>query len=195
MAEANQQQDGTDNTEASGGAKNAISGFLERIRSGELKARLHYFLFRKGQEVRRSDSLFSRYKKRLREDWGKWLGLGAGITGLFMLFNPEGFWLWQIPLVFILMAIAPAVFELPNTLNALFGHTEQQHLVGTIITLTQEIADGKGYTTLEDKQWQVSGPDCLAGTSVRIVTLDSKTLYVTEVADSNALAGMPIHGR
>ena len=67
--------------------------------------------------------------------------------------------------------------------------------MGTIITLTQEIAEGKGYTTLEDKQWQVSGPDCLAGTSVRIVTLDSKTLYVTAVADSNAIAGTPVHGR
>ncbi len=197
MAEANQQQNiGNEQaSEPAGGAKSAMSGFWERIQSGELKARLHYFLFRKGQEVRRSDSLFSRYKKRLKEDWAKWLGIGACIVGLAMFLDPEGFWLWQIPLVFILMVIAPAFFELPNTLSALFGHTEQQHLVGTIITMTQEIADGKGQTTLEDRQWQVSGPDCLAGTAVRIVTLDSKTLYVTEVSDTNSSAGASVHGR
>ena len=93
------------------------------------------------------------------------------------------------------MVIAPVVFELPNTLSVLFGHTEQQHLVGTVITLTQPIADGKGQTTLEDRQWQVSGPDCLAGSTVQIVTLDSKTLYVTQVANANAVPGVSVHGR
>lgn len=182
MTEANQ---GTE-------SKNMAMGTLERIRSGEFKARLHYFLFRKGQEVKRSDSLFSRYRKRLWADWAKWLGIAAGIAGLAMLFSPEKFWLWQIPLVFILMLIAPAVFELPNTINALFGHTEQQHLVGKVIVLTQEIRDGKGQTKLEEKDWLVSGPDCIAGTSVQIVTLDSKTLYVIEAKENT---GVAVYGR
>lgn len=198
MTEANQQQDMAQNpastqaTEPASGA-GKFSGLMDRITSGELKARLRYFLFRKGQEVKRSDSLFSRYKKRLREDWAKWLGISAGIIGIAMFFSPEAFWLWQIPLVFILMALAPAVFELPNTLSALFGHTEQQHLVGSVITLTQEIVDGRGQTTLEEQQWQVSGPDCLAGTHVQIVTLDSKTLYVIE-ATANPNNGAVVNG-
>lgn len=188
MTEENQQQ--TDKP----GSKNIVMGLLERVRSGELKARMHYFLFRKGQEVKRSDSLFSRYRKRLGAEWPKWLGIAAGIIGLVMLFSPEQFWFWQLPLVFILMLITPAMFELPNTINALFGHTENQHLVGTSITMTQDITDGKGETTLEDKQWQVSGPDCIAGSAVRIVTLDSKTLYVIQASEDTP-SGVALHGR
>ena len=187
MTESSQQQDTTQQArstqpaEPATGAARATQKFsdlTERVRSGELKARMHYFLFRKGQEVRKSDSLFSRYQRRLSEDWDKWLGLGAGITGLVMLLSPGEFWFWQIPLVFILMLIAPAFFELPNTLNALFAHTEHQHLVGKVITLTQPIEEGKGRTTFEDREWLVSGPDCPAGSNVKIVTLDSRTLYV-----------------
>ena len=200
MTEANQQQNTTvgQNAEPTTGAARAGQTFfdlVERVRSGELKARMHYFLFRKGQEAKKSDSLFSRYKRRLREDWDKWLGIGAGITGLIMLFSPEEFWLWQIPLVFILMAAAPAFFELPNTLSALFGHTEQQHLVGRTITLTQSIIDGKGKTTLEDQEWLVSGPDCLAGTAVEIVTLDARTLYVIQAEQEHLPHGTANYGK
>lgn len=178
------------------GSSSAFNGLVERVRSGELKARMHYFLFRKGQEAKRSDSILSRYKRRLAEDWPKWLGIGAGITGLIMFFNPEAFSLWQIPLVFILMLIAPAFFELPNTLNALFGHSEHQHLVGTTITLTQPIENGKGKTTLERQEWMVSGPDCPAGSTIKIITLDAKTLYVT-LAGQEVLSKevVPDHGK
>ena len=193
MAETNQQQENTGKrNEEPAGVGRTFSDLTERIRSGELKARLHYFLFRTGQEARRSDSLFSRYKKRLFEDWGKWLGISAGLIGLMMFLSPEEFWLWQLPMLFLLTMLAPAVFELPNTLNALFGHTEHQHLVGKVITLTHGITGGKGKTLLEedqDKEWLVSGPDCVAGTSVRIVTLDSKTLYVAEAEPVSLVAG------
>ncbi|CAA6801644.1 MAG: Membrane protein implicated in regulation of membrane protease activity [uncultured Thiotrichaceae bacterium] len=177
MTESSQPKKPAQNTQDSG--NRVFADLVERVRSGELKARMHYFLFRKGQEAKRSDSILSRYKRRLAEKWPKWLGIGAGITGLFMFLSPEAFSLWQIPLVFILMLLAPAFFELPNTLNALFGHSEHQHLVGSNITLTQPIANGKGQTTLENQEWMISGPDCPTGSTVTIITLDAKTLYVT----------------
>ncbi len=193
MTNSGQTQDSANNPPEKG---NRLNDLLERIRSGELKARMHYFLFRKGQDARRSDSIFSRYKRRLAEDWPKWLGIGAGITGLMMLLSPDEFWLWQIPFILLLMLLAPAFFELPNTLNVLFGHTEHQHLVGTTITLTQPIVDGRGTTQLEQREWQVSGPDCPAGSSVKIITLDAKNLYVDLVEpepDPNTPAGLS-HG-
>ncbi len=174
--------------EAAPGIGQLFTSLGERIRSGELKARLHYFLFRQTQQARLSDSLFSRYKRRLREDWQKWAGISTGITGLIMLLSPERFWLWQLPLVFILILLAPAVFELPATLNSLFGHTEQQHLVGQIITLTQPIVDGRGQATLDGKEWSISGPDCAMGDNVKIVTLDAKTLYVMPANTSGSLS-------
>lgn len=177
MAEPSQPQSSAQGTPER--SNRVLTDLIERVRSGELKARMHYFLFRKGQEAKRSDSIFSRYKRRLAESWQKWLGIGAGITSALMFMNPEEFSLWQIPLVFILMLAAPAIFELPNTLNVLFGHSEHQHLVGSIITLTLPIIDGKGKTTLNHQEWMVSGPDCPAGSSVQVITLDAKTLYVT----------------
>ncbi|HPQ93983.1 MAG: NfeD family protein [Thiothrix sp.] len=179
MAATNQQQ--PQQAEGLGRISKALSDFGERARSGELKARLQYFLFRQSQQARRSDSLLSKYKRRLQEDWAKWLGIAAGLTALVMFLSPDSFWFWQIPLVLLLTILAPFFFELPNTLNALFGNTEQQHLVGSIITLTHPIVDGQGQTHLEGRDWQVSGPDCVAGSSVKIVTLDARTLYVTLV--------------
>lgn len=177
MTEPNQPNKSAQNNPDRG--SRVLTDLVERARSGELKARMHYFLFRKGQEAKRSDSILSRYKRRLAEEWPKWLGIGTGITGLLMFFNPEAFSWWQIPLVFILMLLAPAFFELPNTLNALFGHSEHQHLVGSTITLTQPIVNGRGTTQLERQEWMVSGPDCPAGSTAKIITLDAKTLYVT----------------
>ncbi len=187
MMEANQEQQtasestGTPNAAKEGNrASQIMASTLERIRSGEFKARLHYFLFRHTQQAKASDSLLSKYKRRLRDDWQKWVGIGTGAVGLIMLFSPEEFWLWQIPLAFILTLVAPIFFEIPAALNSLFGHTEQQHLVGKTITLTRPIVDGRGQTILEGREWQVSGPDCQAGQEVRIVTLDAKTLYVIQ---------------
>jgi membrane protein implicated in regulation of membrane protease activity len=192
MTNPSQPENSTKNASEKG--NRILTDLIERAQSGELKARMHYFLFRKGRDAKRSDSIFSRYKRRLAEDWPKWLGIGTGITGLSMLLSPEEFWLWQIPLVFILMLLAPAFFELPNTLNALFGHSEQQHLVGTTITLTHPITDGKGKTTLDQQEWLVSGPDCPAGSSVKIITLDAKNLYV-DLADPDTLANTGLsHG-
>ncbi|MEZ5536511.1 MAG: hypothetical protein R3F02_12920 [Thiolinea sp.] len=193
MTNPSQPQNSTKNTSEKGGR--ILTDLVERVRSGELKARMHYFLFRKGQEAKRSDSIFSRYKRRLAEDWPKWLGIGTGVTGLTMLLSPEEFWLWQIPLVFLLMLLAPAFFELPNTLNALFGHTEQQHLVGTTITLTQPVINGRGKTTLEQQEWLVFGPDCPAGSTVKIITLDAKNLYVDLTSQDKVTGAGLSHGK
>ena len=170
-----------------GSVSQVLGSLVERIRSGELKARLHYFLFRQTQQARLSDSLFSRYKRRLAEDWQKWVGIGAGLTGLAMLLSPEGLWRWQLPLIIILVLLAPAFFEIPAALNSLFGHTGHQHLVGKLITLTRPIVDGRSQLELDGKEWLVSGPDCQAGREVKVVTLDAKTLYVMPIPLANSV--------
>lgn len=159
-------------------ASQVITSTLDRIRSGELKARLHYFLFQQTQQAKESDSLLSKYKRRLLDDWQLWFGLGMVLTALMMFASPQKTWVWQIPLVLLSVVLAPIVFEIPAALNSLFGHTEHQHLVGKIITLTRPIVDRRGQTILEGREWLVSGPDSPAGAEVKIVTLDAKTLYV-----------------
>ena len=159
-------------------ASQLLTSTLDRIRSGELKARLHYFLFQQTQQAKESDSLFSKYKRRLLDDWQLWLGLGMFLTALMMFASPQKTWLWQLPLVLLSVLLAPIIFEIPAALNSLFGHTEHQHLVGKVITLTRPIVERRGQTILEGREWLVSGPDCPNGAEVKIVTLDAKTLYV-----------------
>ncbi|WP_298608195.1 NfeD family protein [uncultured Thiothrix sp.] len=159
-------------------ASQLLTSTLDRIRSGELKARLHYFLFQQTQQAKESDSLLSKYKRRLLDDWQLWLGLGMFLTALMMFASPQKTWIWQLPLVLFSVVLAPIVFEIPAALNSLFGHTEHQHLVGKIVTLTRPIVDRRGQTILEGREWLVSGPDCPTGAEVKIVTLDAKTLYV-----------------
>lgn len=176
MMEANQQQPK--------GFKGMLDNVLERVRSGEFRARLQYFLFRQTEQARHSDSLISKYKRSLQQHWPKWAGISMGITGLMMLFNPDNFWFWQLPIAVLMVFIAPIILELPATLKSLFGNTEQQHLVGQIVTLSKPIVDGRGEIVLDGRDWQVSGPDCEMGREVKIVTLDAKTLYVMPVASS-----------
>lgn len=159
-------------------ASQLFTSTLDRIRSGELKARLHYFLFQQTQQAKGSNSLFAKYKQRLLNDWQLWLGLGLLLTAIMMFASPQKTWVWQLPLVLMSVLLAPIVFEIPAALNSLFGHTEHQHLVGKVITLTRPIVDRRGQTILEGREWLVSGPDCPSGCEVRIVTLDAKTLYV-----------------
>lgn len=159
-------------------ASQLFTSTLDRIRSGELKARLHYFLFQQTQQAKESDSLFSKYKRRLVDDWQIWLGLGLVLTAILMFANPQKTLAWQIPIVLLSVLLAPIIFEIPAALSSLFGHTQHQHLVGKVITLTRPIIDRRGQTILEGREWLVSGPDCPSGAEVKIVTLDAKTLYV-----------------
>lgn len=159
-------------------ASQLLTSTLDRIRSGELKARLHYFLFQQTQQAKESDSLLSKYKRRLLDDWQLWLGLGLVLTALMMFASPQKTWVWQLPLVLLSVVLAPIVFEIPAALNSLFGNTEYQYLVGKVITLTRPITERRGQTNLEGREWLVSGPDCPSGAEVQIVTLDAKTLYV-----------------
>ncbi|HPY41451.1 MAG TPA: NfeD family protein [Thiolinea sp.] len=187
MMETQEQQTASvnrDNASAKDGnkASQVFSNTLDRIRSGELKARLHYFLFQQTQQAKESDSLFSKYKRRLSNDWQLWLGLGMVLTALMMFASPQKTWIWQLPLILVSVLLAPIIFEIPAALNSLFGHTEHQHLVGKIITLTRPIVERRGQTILEGKEWLVSGPDCPSGSEVKIVTLDAKTLYVVPKA-------------
>ncbi|MFM2319756.1 MAG: hypothetical protein RLZZ215_2377 [Pseudomonadota bacterium] len=173
-----------DNTNTKDGnkASQLLTSSLDRIRSGELKARLHYFLFQQTQQAKESDSLLSKYKRRLLDDWQLWLGLGMCLTALMMFASPQKTWLWQLPLILLSVFLAPIIFEIPAALNSLFGHTEHQHLVGKVISLTRPIIERRGQTILEGREWLVSGPDCPAGAEVKIVTLDAKTLYVVPLS-------------
>jgi len=85
-----------------------------------------------------------------------------------------GAWNWFIlaVLLFLLEVLAPGVFMLWLGLSAL--------IVG-IFTLDKPIVDGTGAVRIDDTIWRVSGPDCPAGSRVRVAGADGANLRVEAV--------------
>jgi len=166
-----------DNDNASG-----VSRVWESLKTGEVKAKTQYYAYRTAALTQQSDGFLGQYRFRLKHSWKMWIGIAAGIIGLLMLLSPRSFWQWQLPLLIFITLIGPLIMEVISTLQDHFENQPYKHFVGQIVTLTQPIMDGKSKLQLDEKDWVVSGPNCKAGTRVKIIALDAKTLYVTPVA-------------
>lgn len=167
-----------DNSSRSG---SPFSGFKQAREDGELKLWMQRSIFRLSQWLKQPDGMIAHYKNSLYGSWEKWLGLAAGITGLLMLLNPSSFWQWQLPVLLLLIFIAPLFFDLSKSFKEFFSAYPGQHLVGEIITLDQPIIDGYGTLHIQREDWAISGPDCPAGTRVKIIGIDDRKLYVALV--------------
>jgi inner membrane protein len=56
-----------------------------------------------------------------------------------------------------------------------------QQIVGRVAIVDQPIAQGRGRVRIGDTTWQVTGPDCEVGTSVKIVASEGLSLRVEPV--------------
>ncbi|MDD5394826.1 MAG: NfeD family protein [Thiothrix sp.] len=160
--------------------------FAQRLRDGwqnvkqtNLRAQAHYVVFRTAQHIKQQNSLWLYYQQRFVSDWLKWLGIGAGLTGLLMLLNPDGIWRWQLLWIVLGVLSAPLLTDLVLTLQTLLTEYPGKHFIGQVITLEQGITDGKGSTRLDNQLWQLAGSDCPPQTQVRIIAINDRTLYVT----------------
>lgn len=111
-----------------------------------------------------------------------WLGLTAIVVGALASAMTLP---WQVQLVLY------AVFSI--ALVPVWRHfarkAEQPHdnpflnrraagYVGRVFTLEQPIVNGIGAVRIDDTVWRVSGPDCPAGTKVRVASSDGPDLTV-----------------
>lgn len=111
-----------------------------------------------------------------------WLGLAAIATGIISFILPLT---WQIQIV---------VFAVLSVISVLVGRKFQPRanvgsdkpflnrrhdaLVGRVFTLDEPIVSGVGRVRVDDSTWRVTGPDCAAGTKVRVDRADGATLIV-----------------
>ncbi|NJR79046.1 NfeD family protein [Sphingomonas corticis] len=51
-------------------------------------------------------------------------------------------------------------------------------IVGQVVTVEQELADGRGRVVLGDGTWPARGPDAVAGTRMRVAAVDGGVLVV-----------------
>lgn len=111
-----------------------------------------------------------------------WLGLAALLVGVITMFVD---WMWQVQVIaFAAFSLAAVPLwrrvttqSAPNT-DSVFLNRRSDALVGRTFTLDKPIMDGSGSVRVDDTVWRINGPDCPAGSRVRVVHSDGGSLQV-----------------
>jgi hypothetical protein len=114
-----------------------------------------------------------------------WLGLAAIAVGALALVIPMP---WQFQLVaFAVLSIASLLAwrkfrrSSDETSDKPFLNRRAEALVGRQFTLEKPIVQGVGSVRVDDTIWRITGPDCPAGSSVRVSQVDGANLIVEKV--------------
>jgi membrane protein implicated in regulation of membrane protease activity len=116
-----------------------------------------------------------------------WLGLSAILVGII---SSAVVWSWQAQLIaFAVFAVAsvPAwrhfARQVEKPAASPFLNRRAEGYVGRVFTLDKPIIGGIGAVRIDDTIWRVVGPDCPAGSRVRVARADGANLsVVTEQA-------------
>jgi inner membrane protein len=111
-----------------------------------------------------------------------WLGLSAIVVGVISVFFD---WSWQAQLItFGVVAVAciPAwryfARRVEGPSASPFLNRRAEGYVGRMFTLDKPIVGGVGTIRIDDTVWRVTGPDCPAGSRVKITRADGADLAV-----------------
>ena len=113
-----------------------------------------------------------------------WLGVSAILVGLISFFVD---WNWQEQGVgFAILAVGSLVMwwrlirprRQDSGSDQPFLNRRAQAFVGQVFTLEKPIVDGAGAVRIGDTIWRVTGPDCPAGSRIRIARAEGATLFV-----------------
>jgi membrane protein implicated in regulation of membrane protease activity len=111
-----------------------------------------------------------------------WLGLAAIVVGIVSLMVV---WSWQAQLIaFAVLSIAavPIWRRFARRVEAAgdspFLNRRTEGYVGRVFILDKPIVNGIGAVHINDTVWRVQGPDCPAGSRVRVARADGANLVV-----------------
>ena len=115
-----------------------------------------------------------------------WLGLSAFLVGAISLAVE---WSWQLQFVaFAVFAVAAIplwrrVGARPaSPTDQPFLNRRTDAFIGRVFTLEKPIVDGSGTVGIGDTVWRITGPDCPAGSRVKVAAVDGATLRVEAAA-------------
>jgi membrane protein implicated in regulation of membrane protease activity len=119
-----------------------------------------------------------------------WLGLSAILVGVISFVID---WSWQAQgVAFAILAIVSLVLwwklgrrgrKDSDVSDQPFLNRRAQAFVGRVFTLDKPIVGGAGTVRIDDTIWRVTGPDCAAGSRIRIARADGATLFVEQMTD------------
>jgi inner membrane protein len=114
-----------------------------------------------------------------------WLGLAAAVIGVVA---SAVVLTWQVQLIaFAVLAVVlvPAwrhfAGKAENPVDNPFLNRRAEGYVGRVFTLDRPIVDGVGAVRIDDTVWRVNGPDCPAGSRVRVARANGADLLVEAV--------------
>jgi len=119
-----------------------------------------------------------------------WFGVSAIIVGVISFAID---WNWQEQgVAFAILAIASFVmwWRLIRPVRRNEDASDQPFLnrrahgfVGRVFTLEKPIVDGAGTVRIGDTIWRVTGPDCAAGSRIKIARAEGATLFVEQMTE------------
>lgn len=107
-----------------------------------------------------------------------WMAIAAFLTGLALLLMPQLAWEYQL-LMFAVLSVFSIVmwrrYYLKNPIQSDQPNLNRrgEQYIGRLVTLQVPIVDGVGKIKLDDSTWKITGPECPAGTKVRITGLNN----------------------
>lgn len=115
-----------------------------------------------------------------------WLGLSALLVGLISLVVD---WPWQAQFVTFAVTSVAMTPLWRRVAKSVAVPTDQPFLnrradafVGRVFTLDKPIVDGSGTVAIDDTVWRVRGPDCPAGSRVKVMSFEGGSLRVDPTA-------------
>lgn len=112
-----------------------------------------------------------------------WMGIAAGIVGGLLLLFPDLGWEYQV-LAFALLSLATVFLwraylkRHPTQSDEPLLNRRGEQYVGRVFTLTVPVVNGIGKIRVDDSTWKIRGPDCPAGTRVRVTGADGVVLLI-----------------
>jgi len=115
-----------------------------------------------------------------------WMGAAAGVTGLTLLVLPDLSWQMQF-VIFAAMSIV-AILVGKTFFNRKSANIDdptlsqlETELIGNTYKVEKPIVNGSGRIQVGESTWKAQGPDCKAGSSVKVVSVQGAVLVVEPV--------------
>jgi hypothetical protein len=114
-----------------------------------------------------------------------WFGMAAIATGI-VAYVITFSWQLQILLFAIFSVVSVLIArrfapKAGTSTDKPFLNRRTEGIIGRVFVLDQPIVGGTGRVRIGDSPWLVSGPDCPAGTHVRVERADGNTLVVVRL--------------
>lgn len=112
-----------------------------------------------------------------------WIAIAAALTGILLWLMPNLEWTTQV-LIFAVLSVLSVIAwrawakKHPIQTDQPALNRRGEHYLNRVFTLDEPIVNGVGKIRVDDSTWKIEGPECEAGSKVRVVGVDGVILRV-----------------